>query len=300
MKNFDVIIIGGSYAGLSAAMALGRSLRNVLIIDNRQPCNAQTPHSHNFLTRDGEKPEILFSLGLKQVLEYPTIQFMEDEVIQVSNGYRGFEVVTQAESFMASKLLFATGLKDILPDIPGFAESWGISVVHCPYCHGYEIRNTPTAVFAKGDMGFDFARFVQHWAHEVTLLTNGDSGLSEKQQETLNMSGIAVIDREIESLDQENGQVSAVLFKDDTSLKLNAIYARVPFVQKCDIPEQLGCVLTEQGLLMVDDFQKTNVPGLYAAGDCTSQLRSVANAVAAGNRVGAFINHELISERYLA
>ena len=299
MKNFDVIIIGGSYAGLSAALALGRSLRNVLIIDNRQPCNAQTPHAHNFLTRDGETPEALFSISLKQVLEYPTIQFIEDEVLQVSNGYRGFEVVTQSESFMASKLLFATGLKDILPDIPGFDESWGISVVHCPYCHGYEIRNTPTAVFAKGDMGFDFVRFVQHWAHEVTLLTNGDSGLSEKQRETLNMSGIAVIDREIESLDQENGQVSAVLFKDDTSLKLSAIYARVPFVQKCDIPEQLGCALTEQGLLMVDDFQKTNVPGLYAAGDCTSQLRSVANAVAAGNRVGAFINHELISERYL-
>lgn len=200
---------------------------------------------------------------------------------------------------MAAKLLFATGVKDIIPEIPGFSESWGISVVHCPYCHGYEIRNTPTGVIAKGDMGFDFVRFIQHWANEVTLLTNGESGLTEKQQKILQMSGIGVIEREIEALVQENGQISTIVFKDEASLKLNAIYARVPFVQKCDIAEQLGCTLNEQGLLIVDDLQKTNVSGIYAAGDCTSQMRSVANAVAAGNRAGAFINHELISERYV-
>src|SRR5690606_26609566 len=139
-KHFDVIIIGGSYAGLSAAMALGRALRNVLIIDGGSPCNRQTPHSHNFITQDGEKPHIIAEKARTQVLQYPTIKFITGIAHSGFKTEFGFTITTKAnETFEAKKLIFATGLKDNMPDIKGFSECWGISVIHCPYCHGYEV-----------------------------------------------------------------------------------------------------------------------------------------------------------------
>jgi thioredoxin reductase len=297
MKNFDVIIVGGSYAGLSAGMALGRSLRKVLIIDAGKPCNAQTPHSHNFLTRDGETPATLRAIAKDQVLAYDTVEFMEEEVVQVSGGERGFEVVTGSESFMTRKLIFSAGVKDIMPDIRGFAACWGISVLHCPYCHGYEIRNTETGVMANGDMGFEFVRFIHHWTSTVTLLTNGPSLLSAVQTNALRAMGIKIVETEIAAIHHSDGYLDSVTLQDDRVLNFKAIYAPLPFTQGSDIPEQLGCEINEAGFIVVDQFQKTNVPGIYAAGDCTTRMRSVASAVAEGNKAGAMINREMIQER---
>ncbi|MGE4512522.1 MAG: NAD(P)/FAD-dependent oxidoreductase, partial [Chryseobacterium sp.] len=141
-NNFDVIIIGGSYAGLSAGMALGRSLRNVLIIDSEKPCNRQTPHSHNFITQDGKRPKEISDLAKEQVAKYETVSFFNGTVIKTSKNDNGFEVETSyGEKFTAKKIILATGLKDIMPDIEGFSECWGISVIHCPYCHGYEVKD---------------------------------------------------------------------------------------------------------------------------------------------------------------
>ncbi len=296
MKNFDVIIIGGSYAGLSAGMALGRALRNVLILDAGQPCNIQTPHSHNFLTRDGETPAALSAIALAQVLAYPTVQFRQVAVTQVSSGLRGFEVVTDAESFMTGKLIFATGIRDIMPDIPGFVESWGRSVVHCPYCHGYEIRDTETGVLGNGDAGFEFVRFINHWTKKLTLLTNGPSLLTDVQKGSLDRLGIKVVENELVAVNHTDGYMDSITLQGGATLPLNAIYARLPFIQKCEMPEQLGCELNDAGYLVVDEFQKTTVTGIYAAGDCTTGMRSVSSAVAAGGKAGAVINHEMIHE----
>src|SRR5690606_1025740 len=138
--NTEVIILGGSYAGLSAAMALGRSLiRNVLIIDNGLPCNRQTPQSHNFLTQDGQSPSVIREFAKAQVLAYPTVQWLDDTAVKGEKVQDGFLINTASgQSVMTKKLIVATGIKDMLPDIKGFADCWGISVVHCPYCHGYE------------------------------------------------------------------------------------------------------------------------------------------------------------------
>src|SRR5690606_24367400 len=145
IKDFEVIIIGGSYAGLSAAMALGRALRHVLIIDGGQPCNKQTPHSHNFITQDGKTPKEISSLAKQQVEEYETIKFYKGLAANATKTDKGFKITTDTnDTFTAKKLIFATGLKDIMPGIIGFAECWGISVNHCPYCHGYEYRNKNT------------------------------------------------------------------------------------------------------------------------------------------------------------
>jgi len=141
MNNFDVIIIGGSYAGLSAALALGRSLRKVLIMDSGLPCNRSTPHSHNFLTHDGERPAVIAEQARTKVLAYKTVTWWNGLAVSGRKTGSGFEIITQNDGiFYGRKLIFATGIRDILPDIKGFAECWGISVIHCPYCHGYEFR----------------------------------------------------------------------------------------------------------------------------------------------------------------
>jgi thioredoxin reductase len=138
-KDYDVTIVGGSYAGLSAAMALGRSLRNVLVVDSGKPCNASTPHSHNFLTQDGKTPLEITNIAKSQVAKYNSVEFVSDLAVKATKIDGRFEIVLQAgKRVLSKKLIFATGIKDELLDIPGFADCWGISVVHCPYCHGYE------------------------------------------------------------------------------------------------------------------------------------------------------------------
>ncbi|MDO7742673.1 MAG: NAD(P)/FAD-dependent oxidoreductase, partial [Pedobacter sp.] len=159
--KFDVVIIGGSYAGLSAAMALGRALRNVLVIDSGKPCNAQTPHSHNFITQDGETPAAIAAKAKEQVMQYPSVQFLNDIAVAVSGENSNFSVSTSAGlNIHAKKILFATGVKDIMPAIEGFAACWGISVIHCPYCYGYEYKSQPTGILMNGDMAIDMAELI--------------------------------------------------------------------------------------------------------------------------------------------
>lgn len=154
-KKFDVIIIGGSYSGLAAAMALGRALKQVLVINSGEPCNAQTPYSHNFLTRDGSTPAGIYTVGKLQAEKYETVQFLNGFASNGKKTDKGFEIMMQTgETFQALKLIFATGIKDLMPAIEGFSECWGISAIHCPYCHGYEVRGTRTGILSNGDHAF--------------------------------------------------------------------------------------------------------------------------------------------------
>lgn len=295
--DFDVIIIGGSYAGLSAAMALGRALRSVLIIDSGKPCNRQTPHSHNFITQDGEKPHLIAEKAKAQVLKYETVKFHRDVAINGNQIANEFTIATQkGNTFHAKKVIFATGVKDLMPAIKGFSECWGISVIHCPYCHGYEVRNEETGILANGETAFHYAKLIQNWTKNLTIFTNGKSTLTQQQTDTITKLQIQIIEKEIAHLKHENGQVSQIVFTDGTVFKLKAIYARPVFEQHCNIPETLGCELTEQGLLKTDAFQKTTVAGVFACGDSVNQMRSVAAAVATGNLAGAMANNTMIEE----
>ncbi|RYY17064.1 MAG: NAD(P)/FAD-dependent oxidoreductase, partial [Chitinophagaceae bacterium] len=190
-KYFDVIIVGGSYAGLSSAMALGRALRSVLIIDSSLPCNRQTPHSHNFITQDGETPGIISAKAKSQVLKYDTIKFHDGVAVSGTKTGNGFEIITETgESFKTKKLIFATGVKDLLPGIKGFSECWGISVIHCPYCHGYEVKNEKTGIIANGDFAIHYARLIRNWTKDLTIFTNGNPGLTKEQTDNINKHNI--------------------------------------------------------------------------------------------------------------
>ncbi|MEL6141878.1 MAG: NAD(P)/FAD-dependent oxidoreductase [Bacteroidota bacterium] len=296
-EDYEVAIVGGSFAGLSAAMALGRSLRKTLIIDGGQPCNQQTPQSHNFITHDGEAPLAILTKARQQVLSYSTVTFKSGLVTQVLKHTEGFEVTTDdGLVVVVKKILFATGVRDIMPSLKGFASCWGISVLHCPYCHGYEVRSKATGIFAKGEVAIDFAKIIKHWTKNLTVFTNGDGELTDEQKELLDKWGVGLNEKPIVELTHQAGYVQHLVFSDGTTTSVEAIYARPPYEQYCPIPLLLGCEVSETGHLVVDQLQKTSVTGVYAAGDNTTPFRAVSIAVAAGTKAGAMINMELIEE----
>ena len=299
MKNqYEVIIIGGSYAGLSAAMALGRASRKTLVIDNGKPCNRQTPHSHNFLTRDGETPAILAGIAKEQVLKYPSITFTNDKATDVVKNDNGFDVKTESgENFTCKKLLLATGIKDIMPNIDGFADCWGISVIHCPYCHGYEVKGQKTAIFANGDVAYHYAMLLQQWTKNLTIFTNGKANFTNEQVTKFEKYTIDIIETPIAELAHRQGQLERIILENGVSHDFSVMYARPEFKQHCDITEKMN-LLNDNGYVMVDEMQRTNVAGVYAAGDCTTPMRAVAAAVASGTMAGAAINNDMALQTF--
>ncbi|MCE7038865.1 NAD(P)/FAD-dependent oxidoreductase [Dyadobacter sp. CY312] len=294
-SDYDVVIVGGSYAGLSAGMALGRALRKVLIIDNGKPCNIQTPHSHNFLTQDGATPAAIAEIARAQVSAYPTVEMLTGSVLSVEGSNNDFVINTDLnKTFTAKKVLFATGVKDIMPDIPGLAACWGITVIHCPYCHGYEVRNQKTGILTNGEAALDFAQLINNWTKDLTIFTNGEATFSEETRNKIENLGVTINEKLISEIEHENGKLRQIAFPDGTTTVLSALYARLPFTQHTDIPEKLGCEMNEHGLIKTDEMKRTSVSGIYAAGDNTTMMRAVSGAVAAGGMAGAMINRDII------
>jgi thioredoxin reductase len=298
-KNFDLIIIGGSYSGLSAAMALGRALKKVLIIDSGKPCNRQTPHSHNVITLDGKTPKEIATLARQQVEIYKTVEFFNGLAVNGNTTSGGFEIQTESgESFKAKKLIFATGVRDIMPDIKGYAECWGISVLHCPYCHGYEVRNEKTGILGNGDYGFEFSRLISNWTNDLTLFTNGRSTLSADQTAALQRRNIKIVETEIRDFEHNNGSLHTINFTNGTAFPIKAMYANTLCEQHCGIPKTLGCEFTDDGYIKTDPFQKTSVKGIFACGDNTTHMRTVTNAIATGTKAGMTASKEIILEEF--
>ncbi len=298
-NNFDVIIVGGSYSGLAAAMALGRALKKVLIIDDGKPCNRQTPHSHNFITHDGDSPAAIASAAKLQVESYDSVKFHNGLAKSGKKTETGFKiVVSSGEIFSAKKIIFATGIKDILPNIQGLAACWGISVLHCPYCHGYEVRNEKTGILGNGVIAYDFARLISNWTKDLTLFTNGSSTFTTEQIEQLEKHSINIVDKEIESLEHSDGYIQNIIFSDGSKFSIKALYAPVPFEQHCTIPALLGCELTEEGYVKIDSFMETTVAGVFACGDNASTMRTVANAVAMGTTAGMIASKKMILDEF--
>ncbi|QIH34789.1 NAD(P)/FAD-dependent oxidoreductase [Sphingobacterium puteale] len=293
-KLYDTIIIGGSYSGLASAMTLGRSLRNVLVIDSGNPCNKQTPHSQNFLTRDGMPPGKIAEIAKEEVSNYPSIEFHKGLAANGKRISEGFQITTSdGQSFKGKILIFATGIIDIMHDITGFSECWGKSVIHCPYCHGYEFKGKKTAVLADGDKVMHFVSLIKNLTDDVTLITSGKSSMQMDSIAKLNRNGINVIQKKISEIGHNNGYVNQLIFSDGARESFDAVYAPLPFRQHCSIPQELGCEMTETGLVKIDSSQKTSVDGIYAVGDNSSPLRAVSLAVSSGNIAGFRVNSEL-------
>ncbi|MGL5891785.1 MAG: NAD(P)/FAD-dependent oxidoreductase, partial [Bacteroidia bacterium] len=207
----------------------------------------------------------------------------------------GFSVSTETGmNFSAKRLLFATGMRDELPKIKGLAECWGISALHCPYCHGYEVKEQPTAILAKGETAFEVSKLIGNWTNLLTILTNGKHELTDEQLQILSSKNIEVREELIESFLHENGKINAVQFIGGEQLKLKAVYIRPQMEQHCKLPEKLGCALSESGHIVINEKGETTVPGIFAAGDNSDFFRAVSIALASGTKAGAFINFSLI------
>lgn len=297
--DFDVIIIGGSYAGLSAALTLGRATRRVLIVDSGEPCNRQTPHSHNFLTHDGDTPAAISAQAKAEVLKYSTIKFIDGYVNKARKTTRGFDVdLKTGETFSARKILLATGLKDTLPDINGFAECWGITVIHCPYCHGYEVKNEKVGLMMNGDHAFEMAKTISLWNSDLTLLTNGKSLLTEAQTEKLTSKSIKIIEAEIIELEHKDGFLENVILSTGEKVTLKALYSHSEVSQHVDFDIQLGFDLTAMNIIEINEQHETTAKGVYAAGDCTTLMRSLSIINASGTMAGIMINREMLAEDF--
>jgi thioredoxin reductase len=268
---FDVIVIGGGPAGLSAALTLGRALRTTLLIDSGEYRNAPAAEMHNFLTRDGTAPGELRAIAREELSRYSTVQIrsvaVDDARPLGEDG--GFELMlADGGSVQARRLLFATGLADDLPPIEGIGELWGCGVYHCPYCHGFEVRDTPIAVLDAEPIMVDLAVHLRRFSDDVVLCADGRAGdLDEPTLAKLAAYGVPVRAEKVVRLESGGEGLERIVFESGEPLPRHALFAMSQFGQRSELPARLGCRLLPDGCVEVSDFHQTSVAGVYAAGD---------------------------------
>lgn len=293
----DVIIIGGGFAGLAAATYLARARRRVLVIDSGKPRNRFAAASHGFLSRDGSNPGAMLATAREQLLAYPTTNIVEGEAIAARGGNDGFVVELAAgETIAATKLVLAFGLRDRLPDVPGLAERWGSSVIHCPYCHGYEFSDRPLGVLYRTPMSAHQAQLVAEWG-PTTLYLNGAELPDAESAAGLAARGVRIESGAIARLTGPEEALESIEMQDGRQLPVEALYVSPDPSLNSPIAEQLGCAIEATPLgpiVRTDGFKMTNVAGVYAAGDIARAPHSVSWAVADGVTAGTAVHRELV------
>jgi thioredoxin reductase len=302
---FDVVIVGAGTAGLSGALVLGRARRNVLLVDGGSPRNEPAHAAHGYFTRDGTSPLDLLEIGREQLEPYP-VQVWQAEVADAHQTDNGFELaLADGRSVGARKLILATGVVDELPDIPSVREFWGRGVFHCPYCHGWEVRERPWAILHIGSMAFERAALFLSWTRDLFLLTNGESSLEDSERQRLLALGVRIDERPIANLEASpnGGELRAVRFEDGGALAVAALFVAPPQRLRSGLAESLDCRIAEIGpvgwpLVETNTLTgETSTPGVYAAGDAvTSPSQSLILAAASGARAAYFSNHALALE----
>lgn len=296
---FDVMIIGGGPAGLNAALVLGRARKNVAVIDEGRPRNAVTREAHGFLTRDGISPSEFRRIAKEEISAYPSVSFVAETAVSIEGMDGHFQIATeQGTTFISKKVMFAVGMKDRPLDIPGLAEVYGKSAFVCPYCDGWELRDEPLVIINKGAELMHFAPLISGWTNRFTICTNGPDELTDDQREELKRHQVPLFDSPIRSIDSNAGIVRQVVLEDGTTIPCRGIFFKPDLVMGSDLPRAIGCHFTETGTVVVDNFGKTNVPGVYSAGDAASRLHQAIAAASMGALTAAAINNELNMEAW--
>jgi thioredoxin reductase len=297
---YDVVIVGGGPAGLSAALLLGRCRRRVLVCDAGQPRNAASAALHGYLTRDGVPPLELLRLGREELRPYG-IEIRDAVVTDVTRLDEGFDVtIRDLGRVHAHAVLLATGILDALPTVPGINECYGISVHHCPYCDGWEHREKQLAVVGHGAGAAGLALSLKTWSDLVTLCSNGPVRLQRDQREQLAAQHIAIHERRILRVDHTNGQVNTLVLANEDKVPCDAVFFAGRQRQQCDLPQRLGCEFTRRGTVKTDHLGETCVPGVFVVGDASRDVQFAVVAAAEGAKAGVAINKALQARAGLA
>jgi thioredoxin reductase len=289
----DVIVIGGSYAGMAAALQLVRARRRVAVIDARERRNRFASHSHGFLGQDGIDPAQLWAEAQRQLLAYPTLRWVDGVAGAVSGQRDAFRVsLDDGNELSGRRVLLATGVSDQLPEIPGLAERWGRSVFHCPYCHGYELDRGRIGVIATGPMSLHQAQLLPDWG-PVTFLTNEAVALEPEQRRDLQARGVTIEETAIARIIGE----ADVELRDGRSLGFSGVFTATRTMPASPIAEAAGCALVETPMgvqIRTNDSKETSVPGIFACGDVARAPHTVSLAVADGAWAGAQLHRSLV------
>ena len=308
-KIFDCAIIGGGPAGLSAALVLGRARRNTILFDNNKPRNAVTHESHGFITRDGIKPNEFREMAHKDIEKYPSVIYEKKEVTSLTKDNHFFELITDEKQFYRSKtVIISTGLKDILPNIESISDYYGKSLFNCPYCDGWELRDKPLVVIIDDQAHvFHFIQTIYNWSKDLLVCTNGNPFQNPEQKRLIQNKGIKINENKIKKFVGRNGQMEEIIFENNVNIIREGGFVMSQVVQSSNLAKQLGCKNNPIGGISIDSFGRTNIEGVYAAGDAPviapAQLIMAAaegfRAAAEGFRAAAGVNTDLIQKDFL-
>ena len=286
-ETYDVAIIGGGPAGLSAALVLGRARRRVLVVDAGSPRNAPAARMQGFLSRDGTPPADLIRAARAEVRSYG-VELVDGRVVDATAGF--VLRLASDRTIEAQHVLLATGAADELPDIAGARERWGRDLLHCPYCHGWEVRDRPIGVLGS----VEHAHLLRQWTDDVILFTH-TTPVTTEERTTLGARGIAVVDGTVERLVVSDDHLRAVQLADGRTVARDALFIRPALRAHADAPSAaLGCELLAGGLVQADSDGRTSVPGVWAAGNATNPRAQVITAAGEGSAVAIAINTELV------
>ncbi len=298
--DFEVAIVGGGPAGLSAALTLGRARRNVVLFDAGSPRNAPSPAAHNVFTRDGASPLELNRIGREQLSPYSSVQVRELNVADVVRRKDDtFELRSDDDGRVtAQQLIFATGLVDELPQIPGLRELWGTGVFHCPYCHGWEVRDQPFVLIAQSPRASHLVHVLRGWSENITLCASEGFEIGDEERQSLTQLGVRIRPAVEAVVGGAEGRVADVVLVDGERLGPAAVFTTAPVRQRSSIPQQLGCTVHGEGmfagLIKVDERGFSGVPGIWVVGDASQGFPQVIAAAYEGTLAGAMINNELL------
>jgi thioredoxin reductase len=295
--SWECVIVGGGAAGLSAALVLGRARRRVLVLDAGEQSNRPAHGIGGLLGHDGRAPDELYTRGRAELAAYPSVELRDERVAGGSRRDGGFALTTAGgDTLEAARVLLATGMAYDVPDLPGVAELWGGPVFHCPYCHGWEVRDRALAVLGNLK-AMHRAMLLRRWSDDVVLLTDGPAELDADERAALDRAAVPVVERRVAGVRGRDGALEAVLFADGGELARDGLLVPAPLQQRSSLASDLGAELTERGTVDVDAVGQTTVPGLYAAGDVSALMPQVAGAIADGSRAAGAINDSLIAEQ---
>jgi len=302
-SSYDIVVVGGGAAGLAGAVALARSRRSVLVVDAGEPRNAPAAHVHNFLTRDGTPPARIYAAGREELARYGG-DVETGRVAALSRDGERFTVQIGDRAVVARRLLIATGLHDELPDVPGLAERWGIDVLHCPYCHGWEVRDQKIGILATGPGAVHQALLFRQLSQHVTVLAHTAKELMHEQHEQFAALGIAVVEGTVVQVEADDNRLTGVTLADGSRVPLDALIVAPRMTANAELLAPLGLApveVTSGGQVLGTQIQAdpsgaTSVPGVWVAGNLASMQAQVITSAAAGLTAGAAINADLVAE----